>query len=293
MRKTILITGCSSGFGRCTALELARRGWHVFATVRKEADRTGLLQEADEHYCRANLTAFLCDITQPEQISTLVRQVETCLREDMPAMDGHLPRLDALLNNAGTAYGAPIEMLPLEDLRAQMEINVIAHVAVIQAFLPMLKEARGTIINISSISGRLVTPVTGAYAASKHALEAISDSLRMELAPFGVHVVIIEPASSPTGIWKTSLARAMEKMNTEVAGNPYERLLKTTIAMAETSSKKGFPPQRVADLVVKILNKHSPRARYAVPAFATTVLLLHRFLPDALWDRLIRQMAHW
>src|SRR5690348_4103782 len=116
MRKTIVITGCSSGFGRSTALELARRGRHVFASVRKEKDRASLLKEAEEHHCRENLTPLLCDITHAHQIRALVRQVEEGLRAEMAETDTVL-RLDALLNNAGTAYGAPIEMLPLEDLR--------------------------------------------------------------------------------------------------------------------------------------------------------------------------------
>lgn len=292
MLKSIVITGCSSGFGRCTALELARQGWRVFATVRKEEDRVNLLQEAETQGSQANLTPLLCDIVQANQVRALAHQVEDLLRDGSGETDSP-PCLHALLNNAGTAYGAPIEMIPLDDLRAQLEINVVAHVAVTQAFLPLLKAARGTIINVSSISGRLVTPVTGPYAASKHALEAISHALRLELAPFGVRVVIIEPASSPTSIWKTSLARSMERLGTQVAGSPYERLLRNTIKIVEQSSQQGFPPQRFAHLVMKILNTLNPRPRYGIPASATVTMLAHRLLPEALWDRLIRQIVNW
>ncbi len=297
VRKSIVITGCSSGFGRCTALELARHGWQVFATVRKEEDRVGLLQEAEELHCRDNLTPLLCDITHIDQVHELRRSVEESLRAELAAepraSETTVPRLDALLNNAGTAYGAPIEMVPLEDLRAQLEVNVVAQVAVIQAFLPLLRAGHGTILNVSSISGRLATPVMGVYAASKHALEAISDSLRLELAPFGVRVVVIEPASSPTQIWKTSLQRALERWGTRISGNVYEPLLRGTIKTVEKSSITGFPAQLFADLVLKILNSHHPRARYAIPAFAKAALLAHHLLPQALWDRLIRAMVHW
>src|SRR5437660_420728 len=205
-KKTIVITGCSSGFGRISALELAKRGWHVFATVRKEADQADLLAEAATLGCKENLTPLLGDITQTEQVAALTQTV----KEQLATMQTN--SLDALLNNAGTASGGPIELVSLDDMRALFEINVIAHVAVIQHFLPLLKEARGTIINVSSVSGRIATPVTGVYSASKFALEAISDALRVELAPFGVRVVLIEPSSSPTNIWKTSIQRALQHM---------------------------------------------------------------------------------
>ncbi len=292
-RKTIVITGCSSGFGRCTALALARRGWHVFATVRQEADRESLLTEARSQQCQENLTPLLCDIVQNDQIQALVCQVEELLREETGTDTPASPRLNALLNNAGTAYGGPIELLALDDLREQFEINVIAHVAVTQAFLPMLKAARGTIINVSSVSGQISTPVTGAYAASKFALEAISDALRLELAPFGVHVVLIEPASSPTSIWQTSLERSRQRLGERWENNPYVSLLNSAEKMATRSSTSGFPPQRFADTVVKILANPRPRARYGVPHLATVVMLLHRFLPGGIWDRLLRLAVRW
>ncbi len=168
---SIVITGCSSGFGRVTALHLAKLGWHVFATVRKEADQASLLSEATTRGCKDKLTVLLCDITRAEQVAAMGQAVSTVT-----------PRLDALLNNAGTGYAAPLELLPLDDLRAQLEINVIAHLAVTQALLPLLKPARGVIINVSSVHGRLPVPIIGAYSASKFALEALSDVLRIELA---------------------------------------------------------------------------------------------------------------
>lgn len=284
-QQTMVITGCSSGFGRCTALEMARRDWLVFATVRKEADRASLLQEAEQHHCQQNLIVLLCDITQTDEVTALVCEVDRQLRrQDQGVVT---PRLDALLNNAGTAYASPIEMVPLDDLRAQFEINVIAHVGMIQAFLPMLKTAKGTVINLSSVSGRLVTPVLGPYAASKFALEAISDALRMELKPFGVRVVVIEPASSPTSIWRTSLERSLARLGGTIESSPYARLLQDTLRYAKSYDTKGFPPQQVADLVVKILAQTRPYARYGVPGYVAVYMALHRLLPSAVWDRLI------
>lgn len=291
MVKTIVITGCSSGFGRCTALELARRGWHVFATVRKEADRESLLAEAAQQNCQENLTPLLCDITHTDEVMALVQQVETLLR-GLP--DEHGPsRLDALLNNAGSAYGGPIELMPMHDIRAQFELNVFAQVAVTKAFLPLLKAGPATIIYVSSVSGRISIPITGVYSSSKFALEGLSDALRIELAPFGIHVVLIEPASSPTSIWKTSMQRAMESLADHRESGPYTRLLQMAEKSADQSSKTGFPMQKFADTVVRILSTPRPHARYGVPNSATVVMLLRRLLPDALWDRLIRLAIKW
>lgn len=287
-RKTIVITGCSSGFGRITALTLAGRGWHVFGTVRKETDRAKLLEEARGQGCQENLTLLLCDITHNDQVEQLVAQIKEHLRSE----EGHGPGLDALMNNAGTAYGGPIELLPLDDLRAQFEINLFAQVAVTQALLPLLKEARGIVIMVSSVGGRIATPMTGAYNASKAALESISDALRIELVPFGVRVVLVEPISSPTSIWNTSMDRALQYIGPHREG-PYERLFAVAERIARRASKQGFPPQVFADTIIRILESEKPRARYAVPWYAAIPMLLYRFLPDGLWDYLTRRSLKW
>ena len=280
-QKTIVITGCSSGFGRVTALCLAQHGWYVFATVRKEADATRLLSEAAGLGCKDQLMTVICDITSPEDVAALSQIVgETS------------PRLDALLNNAGTAYAAPLELLALDDLRAQFELNVVAQVAVTQALLPLLKAARGTIINVSSVSGRIATPVIGAYAASKYALEAISDAWRVELAPFGVRVVVIEPSSSNTGIWNTSKGRSIQRLEAYRDG-PYKRLLNTMEKMVSRIDSTGFPAQLFADTVLHILTRRHPRARYVVPAKAGWTIRLRQIVPERLWDRQVRRMMRW
>jgi NAD(P)-dependent dehydrogenase (short-subunit alcohol dehydrogenase family) len=290
-RKTIVITGSSSGFGRCTSLELAKRGWLVFATVRKESDRESVLAEAAELNCQENLIPLLCDITHENEVGTLVQQVETQLRTF--SSERETPRLDALLNNAGTAYGGPVELMPMDDIRSQFELNVFAQVAVTKAFLPLLKAGRATIIYVSSISGRVSVPVTGVYSSSKFALEGLGDAMRIELAPFGIHVVLIEPASSPTSIWKTSIEHSMASLSEHKESGPYMRLLQMAEKSANQASKSGFPVQKFADLVVRILSTSHPRARYGVPASATIVMLVRRLLPDILWDRLIRLAMRW
>ncbi len=277
--KTVVITGCSSGFGRATALRLAQRGWRTLAVVRKAGDAESLRAEAAQK--QVTLEPLVYTITDDAQVAELGRAVAALT-----------PRLDALLNNAGTAYPGPLELLPLADLRAQLEINVVAHVAVTQALLPLLRAARGTIINVSSMGGRMAFPVTGAYHASKFALEALSDSLRLELAPFGVKVVVIEPGGSPTAIWKAGEQHA-RALYAGGKAEAYRGLITRYAGLARASARDGFPPEQFAALVERILSEPRPRARYSLPFRTTLNLLLRRFLPDAVWDRLMRKLFQW
>jgi NAD(P)-dependent dehydrogenase (short-subunit alcohol dehydrogenase family) len=277
--KTILITGCSSGFGRATAFHLAQRGWRVLAVVRKTGDAESLRREATEK--NVSVEPLLCAITDDAQVAELGRAVAALT-----------PTLDALLNNAGTAYPGPLELLPLAELRAQLEVNVVAHIAVTQALLPLLRAARGTILNVSSMGGKMAFPVTGAYHASKFALEALSDSLRLELAPFGVKVVVIEPGGSPTAIWKTGEQNA-RALYTGGKAEAYRGLIARYARLATASARDGFPPEQFAALVERVLATPQPRARYSLPWRTTLNLLARRFLPDAVWDRLMRNLFRW
>lgn len=274
----ILITGCSTGFGRATALHFAKLGWKIFATVRKEADGQSLLNEKV-----GDIVPLICDIANESQVQELGR-----------AVAAQTPGLEALVNNAGTAFAAPLELLPISELRTQLEINFIAHVAVTQAVMPLLKAAKGTIINVSSVGGRIVSPLLGAYSASKFALEAISDALRVELAPFGVKVVVIEPGGSPTAIWETSLKRATT-MLAERGLDPsaYARLIDVVEKTAKQRATVGFPPQLFADMVEKILTHPNPQARYPIPNGIAWAIRLRRFAPDWLWDRIVRRRLDW
>lgn len=271
--KTILITGCSSGFGRVTALHLAQKGWRVLAVVRKDTDAENLRQ--------LNLEPLICTITDDAQVEALSRTVAALT-----------PKLDALLNNAGTAYPGPLEILPLADLRAQLEINVVAQVAVTQALLPLLRAARGIILNVSSMGGRLAFPITGAYHASKFALEALSDSWRIELAPLGVKVVVIEPGGSSTAIWRAGEQKARQLYHGGHAAD-YAPLIKNYARLAKEAAAQGFPPEQFAHLVERILNSPKPRARYSIPFSASLNIFFRRLLPDWVWDAIIRRTFGW
>lgn len=279
MLKSIVITGCSSGFGRATALRLASQGWRVFATVRKEADRDSLLAEAAGQAWQERLVPVLSDITRPQDVERL--------REVVAA---ETPALHALLNNAGTGYPMPLELIALDDLRAQLEINVVAQLAVIQALLPLLKAARGCVINVSSIGGRIAFPINGPYHMSKFALEAMSDALRVELAPFGVRVVVAEPGSSPTAIWETSARRA----DTEAArAGAYRPLMAAVKRAALAGAARGFPPAAFAGLIERILASPRPAPRYPFPASTAWMIRLRQVLPDRVWDWGVRRVLRW
>ena len=279
--RSIVVTGASSGFGRATAMWMLADGWQAFATVRKEADRDALLNDAEKAGWAERLTVVICDITRAEDVRALA--------EAVAAKTG---RLDALLNNAGTAWVGPLELLPVDELRAQLEVNTVAQHAVTQALLPFLRATRGTIINVSSVGGRVWIPVNGAYSASKFALEALSDALRVELAPFGVRVVLIEPGSGNTDIWETSTARVQPLLDART-DDAYAPLLRTFAQATKQVQESGFPPQQFAALVARILGMSRPRARYVIPARSGALLALIPFAPTRLRDAVIRRSLRW
>lgn len=283
--KTILITGCSTGFGRETALHFCRRGWQVFATVRKVADREDLLAEAAGQSAQGSDSmgcplpdVFLCDITNEVEVAALAREVTT-----------RITGLNVLLNNAGTGYLGPLEVLPVAKFRAQLEVNVTGHFIVTQALLPLLKAARGTLINVSSLSGRVTFPITGAYNASKWALEAMSDVLRMELAQFGVRVVVIEPGSSPTAIWGTGREHTAEVF-ADPRAEQYRALMDGVARATGDDGRSGFPVHWFSELVWRIANDPRPHTRYPIGRNVRLMITLHRWLPDRVWDWWVRRL---
>ena len=281
--KTILITGCSTGFGRVTTLHLLKRGWRVLATVRKEEDKQSLLKEASEQSWGDRLAVFLCDVTNDDQVNALGKSVADSV-----------PQLDALINNAGTSYPMPIELLPLSHLRAQLELNVVAQVAVTQAVMLLIRKAKGTIINVTSISGKIAYPNLGAYAASKYALEALSDSLRVEVAPFGVKVVVVEPGASATPIWKTAKERAYNEMKQKgIDLGDYKPLVKSVTKMTVAMERDGFPVEDFATLIESILNQKNPRARYTLPSSLGWKLWMRQLAPDWVVDRIVQSSLKW
>lgn len=277
--RAIVVTGASSGIGEACALRLDELGFRVFAGVRKESDGEALRRKASER-----LIPMLLDVTEAASIASATRLVEDDAGEE---------GLAGLVNNAGIAIAGPLEFLPMEELRRQLEVNVVGQVAITQAFLPMLRKARGRIVNIGSVSGRVSVPLLGPYCASKFALEALTAALRMELRPWGIAVSIIEPAGIATPIWEKSLARG-DKLAARIpteAQERYGRLITAQRNRAIKASTHGIPVGEVVRPVVHALTSARPKARYTVGS-TTRLGELLRLLPDRLRERIIlRQLS--
>lgn len=278
--KTVLITGASTGIGRACALHLDRLGWQVFAGVRRAEDAAAIKAVASPA-----LEPLLLDVIQADQVAAAAEQVS-----GLVGARG----LDGLVNNAGISIGGPLEFVPMQLVRLQFEVNVLGQVSMIQAFLPLLRRARGRIVNISSTSGLNAMPIMGPYAASKFALEALSDSLRVELRPWDIKVILVEPGSIATPIWDRSLATADAWLAdappalNELYGKFIPILREYMISVA----RRGLPVERISETVVRALTVPDPKARYLVIAYSRLSFHLMRLAPAGLRDRLIaRQMG--
>lgn len=272
--RSVVITGASVGIGQACALRLHALGWRVFAGVRRAEDGERLAQETSPR-----LTPVLLDVTDSEAIAAAAAQVDAALQGG---------GLHGLVNNAGIAVAGPLEYLPLDELRRQFEVNVIAQVAVTQAFLPALRRATGRIVNMSSISGLVTTPLMGPYSASKFALEALTDAMRRELAPWGLHAAAVEPGAIATPIWERTLAasdRLLKRMPPEMDAR-YGRGVAAMQKGARRSAAEGAPPEAVARAVEHALSARRPRTRYLVGRDARLASLL-AWLPDTWLDRLV------
>jgi NAD(P)-dependent dehydrogenase (short-subunit alcohol dehydrogenase family) len=250
--KAVLVTGASSGIGKECALRLASRGFRVFAGVRKDEDGERLKAEAS-----GSITPVLLDVTDSASIASAAQEISRSLGA---------AGLHGLVNNAGIAVAGPLEMLPTEALRRQFDVNVVGQIAVTQAFLPMLRAARGRIIIMGSILGRLALPFVGAYSAAKFALEALAESLGMEIRPFGVSVSIIEPGNIATPIWSKSRSTAMDTAGDLNAGkwDLYRVAAESFQRYTDRASANGISAGRVALVVEKALSSRRPRSRYTV-----------------------------
>ena len=265
MKRTVLVTGASSGIGLACALRLARAGWQVHGGVRTPEDAEALAKKGVE--------PLELDVTDAAQIAAAA---ETLGGE-----------LHGLVDNAGIAIAAPLELVPLDELRHQLEVNVVGQVAVVQALLPALRRARGRVVLMGSIGGRSALPFLGPYAASKHALEAIADSLRIELRPLGVEVSIVEPGSIATPIWRKGAERADELRE----GFDEERAILYAPAVARLrevalARGPGVDPDEVAKAVEHALTSKRPKARYLVGRDAHLRAWIER-LPTRLRDRVL------
>ena len=269
---TVLVTGASRGIGHAIAAHLADSGWDVFAGVRSDDDAAAFADVP-------RITAVMLDVTDPEHVR---------------ALDDSLPaQLDALVNNAGIVVSGPIEVVTPDDWRRQLEVNVIGQMAVTKAVLPRIRAAAGRIVFISSINGRVSMPLIGPYCASKFALEAAADALRMEVVPWKVSVSIVEPAQTDTDMWRTADTMAEE---TEAAMEPehrrlYERHIAGLKKRIPISQKMAVPTDAVASVVAEALTTARPRPRYVVGAANKVQLSAMRALPTRARDRLLRLAA--
>jgi NAD(P)-dependent dehydrogenase (short-subunit alcohol dehydrogenase family) len=271
---TVLVTGASTGIGEATALHLKELGFDAVGAVRKEEDAERLRSRG--------LRTVKLDVTDPASIAAA--------RADL----GDRP-LTGLVNNAGIAVAGPLEFMPLDQLRLQLEVNVVGQVAVIQQFLPALRAGGGRIVNVSSIGGRFALPLVSPYNASKFALEGISDSLRRELRGQGVDVIVIEPGGVKTPIWGKSneAASELEEQMPPEAEQLYGRMIEAIRrATLEIAQEKGIEPREVAEAIGRALTAKRPRTRYLVGSDAKIRAAMARVMPDRLLDRAVaRQLG--
>jgi NAD(P)-dependent dehydrogenase (short-subunit alcohol dehydrogenase family) len=276
--RSVLVTGASTGIGRATALRLDGAGWKVFAGVRKEVDADSLRSEAS-----GRLAPVILDVTDAEQIAATAELIG---REAEGGLNG-------LVNNAGVAVPGPLETVPLVDLRHQLEVNLIAYVAVTQAMLSEVRRAEGRVVFLSSIGGRIAFPFGGPYHASKFATEAIGDVFRQELRPWGLKVSIIEPGSIDTPIWE----RGQRKAEDVEAKSPRTNLLYGAAIekfrkVIEDTAERGIPPEKVAKAISHALEAKRPRPRYLVGLDAKVQARIQPLIPTSLFDRIVARQLN-
>jgi NAD(P)-dependent dehydrogenase (short-subunit alcohol dehydrogenase family) len=266
MGRSVLVTGASRGIGRATAERLVATGWDVYAGVR------------DASTAPAGTTPLVLDLTAVDTVA---------LRDALPA------DLGAVVNNAGVVVGGPVEGLDLDQLRHQLEVNVVGQVAVTQAVLPLLRRSRGRVVLISSVNGRVSTPMMGPYCASKFALEAIADALRVEVRPWGIAVSVVEPGAIDTDLWRQApefLEETLSSLDDETrrlyAGHA-DGMRRTVVAVQKTAAPVGT----VVDAIEKALTAKRPRARYVPGAPAKAQALSAALTPTPLWDRTLARFT--
>ena len=268
--RAILLTGASRGIGRATALRLAASGWTVYAGVRTSADGEALAAEAGTGIVPVEL-----DVTSPRQIEAL--------EEVLP------DRLHAVINNAGIIADGPIEAVDTKRLREVFEVNVFGCVAVTQAVLPRLRRGRGRVVIVSSLSGRVATPWTGVYCASKAAIESIGDGLRIELRPWGIPVSLIEPSATATEMWSDAdamveaTAAAMSPAHRHLYAGHIEGVRRGVVTMQQ----RAVPVPKVVDVIEKAVESRSPRARYLVGIESRLALIGASLTPTHILDRVL------
>jgi len=267
-----LVTGSSSGFGMLTCIELALRGFVVIAGIRRMETQTKLMEAAEQAGVSARIQPTQLDVTNDAEVQQAAAYIWN-----------RYGRLDVLINNAGTAYGGFIEEVPAEVWVEQMNTNFHGMVRVTQAVLPLMrKQGKGRIIQMSSISGRIGFPGYGPYASSKFALEGFSECLALEVKPFGIDVVMVEPGAYGTPIWD----KGFTQMST-TSGSPYQRMLDKVLAFSRKSAQQGGNPREVARLVAHIACIKRPAFRYALPRSTRLMIWVKGLMPARLFQRIL------
>jgi len=274
----VVITGASTGIGAGCAIGCAQQGMTVFAGVRNL--QAGEALQAKEG---AAIIPLQLDVTDDESIK---RAADT-VRQRVGGAG-----LAGLINNAGIAIGSPLEVIPLSQLRKQLEVNVIGQIAVTQAFLPLLRQAHGRIVNMGSIAGRGTIPMMGPYSASKFAMEALTDALRLELYPWGIHVSIIEPGAIATPIWDKSLSTALdvEKDMPSDAKLLYEKAARQVREAVQEAAQRAIPVDAVVQAVLHALTAPRPKTRYLVGTDAKLRAFMAKWLPDRMQDWILKKV---
>ncbi|HUA75865.1 MAG TPA: oxidoreductase [Solirubrobacteraceae bacterium] len=273
--KAVLITGCSSGIGRATALRLAKAGWSVYATARRP-EALGELKDAG---CQT----LALDVTDEQSMQAAVAEVERAAGA-----------VGVLINNAGYSQSGAVETVPLEAVRRQFETNVFGLVRLTQLVLPKMRAQRwGKVVNVGSMGGRLVFPGGGHYHATKHALEAISDALRFEVRGFGIDVVLLEPGLITTEFGEAATASMADVELSGDGGDPYAKFNATVGAVTKGAYDGpmrlfGGGPDRVARTIERAIKRRNPPARITITPSAKVTIGLRRILPDRLWDAAMR-----
>jgi NAD(P)-dependent dehydrogenase (short-subunit alcohol dehydrogenase family) len=268
--RVILVTGCSSGIGRATALEAAARGHRVFATARNRSD----LAELER---RDRIEVLTLDVTDAGAIASAVE-----------ATLSRAGRIDVLVNNAGYGQYGAVEEVTLDEWRAQFEVNVFGAIAATQAVLPAMRKAgRGLIVNVSSVAGRVAVPFAAPYSSSKHALEAVSDALRVELHPFGIRVALVEPGPIETRFGERARAIVTPLLSRP---GPYRQVYGLAERAMDVEFQKGKQPaSAVARVILSAIESSRPRPRYPVGIMARALIPVKAAFPDRWFDALMRR----
>lgn len=269
--RVILITGCSSGIGRATAIEAAARGHRVFATARNPES--------------------LRDLESPERIRVLALDVTDAasIRDAVASVLAEAGHVDALVNNAGYGQYGAVEDVTAGEWRRQFDVNLFGAIEAARAVLPAMREKRrGTIVNVSSVAGKIAIPFAAPYCASKHALEAFSDALRVEVAPFGIRVAVIEAGPIETRFGDRARASVARML---ASPGPYSLFYRNAERAMDTDFQAGkLPPEAVARVIVEAIEAANPKTRYRITRLARALILLRRFLPDRFFDRRMKKV---